>query len=115
MVGKTKQLELNKPTVRKMGRMKLPSRTESIVNVTVKTGSPLVGMTNKCEIQKGVIIAAPLTRVVDGYAITSVLNTNDTEVNVQEHVGLEEVDLNWERDSCTEFESQDRRKIFRPK
>ena len=25
-------------------------------------------------------------------------------------MGLEEVDLNWERDSCTEFESQDREK-----
>jgi len=39
-------------------------------------------MRNKCEILKGVIIAASLTRVVDGYAITSILNTNDTEVNV---------------------------------
>ena len=111
MVGKLKQLELNKPTVRKMGQIKLPPRTESIVKVPVKTGSPLVGMTNKCEIQKGVIIAASLTRIVDGYAITSILNTNDTEVNVQEPlVGLDEVDLTWERDSCTEFEFQDREK-----
>ena len=114
MVGKTKQLELNKPTVRKMGQIKLPPRTESIVKVPVKTGSPLVGMTNKCEIQRGVIIAAFLTRVVDGYAITSILNTNDTEVNVQEPlVGLDEVNLTWERDSCTEFESQDREKDIR--
>jgi hypothetical protein len=41
-------------------------------------------MTNKCEIQRGVIIAASFTSVVDGYAITNILNTNDTEVNVQE-------------------------------
>ena len=60
---------------------------------------------------EGLIIAAFLTRVVDGYAITSILNTNDTEVNVQEPlVGLDEVDLTRERDSCTEFESQDRKK-----
>jgi len=114
-VGKTKQLELNKPTVRKMGQIKLPPRTESIVKVPVMPGSPLVGMTNKCEIQKGLIIAASLARVVDGYAITSILNTNDTEVNVQKPlVELDEVDITWERDSCTEFESQDRGKIFRP-
>jgi len=74
-------------------------------------GSPLLGMTNKCEIQKGVIIAASLTRVVDGYAITSILNTNDTEVNVQEPlIELDEVDLTWERGCSTEFESQDREK-----
>jgi hypothetical protein len=68
-------------------------------------------MTNKCEIQEGVIVAASLTRVVDGYAITSILNTNDTEVNVPETlVELDEVDLTWEKDSRTEFESQDREK-----
>ena len=69
MEDKMTQLELNKPTVRKMVQIKLPLRTESIVKVPVKTGSLLVGMTNKYEIQKGVIIAASLTRVVDGYAI----------------------------------------------
>ena len=48
---------------------------------------------------------------MDGNAITSILNTNETEVNVQEPlVGLDEVDLTWERDSCTEFDSQDREK-----
>jgi len=74
-------------------------------------GSPLVGMTNKCEIPKGVIIAASLTKAVDGYAITSILNTNDTEVNVQEPlVELDEIDLTWERGCSTEFESQDRKK-----
>ena len=110
-VGKTKQLELREPNVRKMGQIKLPPRTESIVKVPVMPGSPLVGMTNKCEIQEGVIIAASLTRVVDGYAITSILNTNDTEVNVPETlVELDEVDLTWERDCRTEFESQDREK-----
>ena len=82
MVGKTKQLELREQNLRKMGQIKLPPRAESIVKIPVMPGSPLVGTTNKCEIQEGVIIAASLTRVVDGYAITSILNTNDTEVNV---------------------------------
>ena len=71
MIGKMKQLELREPKVRKIGQIKLPPRTESIVKIPVMPESLLVGMTNKCEIQKGVIIAASLTKVVDGYAITS--------------------------------------------
>ena len=115
MVGKMEQLELNRSTVRKMGQIKLPPQTESIVKVPMTPGSLLVGMTNKCKIEKGVIIAASLTRVVDGCAITSILNTNDTEVNVQEPlVELDDVDLTWERDSCTEFESQDGKRYSDP-
>ena len=111
MIGKTKQLELREPNVRKICQVKLPLPTKSIVKVPVMPGSPLVGMTNKCEIQKGVIIAASLTKVVDGYAITSILNTNDTEVIVQEPLAeLDEVELTWERGCSTEFESQDREK-----
>ena len=80
----------------------------------VKTGSPLVGMTNKCDIQKGVIIAASLTRVVDGYAITSILNTNDAEVNVQEPlVELDEVDLTWEETAVLSLSLRTGRKTFR--
>ena len=63
MVGKTKQLELREPKLRKICQVKLPPRTESIVKVPVMPESPLVGMTNKCEIQKGVIIAASLTNM----------------------------------------------------
>jgi len=111
MIGKTKQLELREPKVRKIGQIKLLPRTESIVKVPVMPGSPLVGMTNKCKIQKGVIIAASLTKVVDGYAITSILNTDDMEVTVQEPlVELDEVDLTWERGCSTEFESEDKKK-----
>ena len=99
MVGKTKQLELREPNVRRMGQIKLPPRIESIVKVPVMPGSPLVDMTNKCEIQEGVIVAASLKTVVDGYAITSILNTNDTEVNLPETLlELDEVDLTWERE-----------------
>ena len=116
MVGKTKQLGLEKPTLRKMVQIKLPPRTESIVKLPVIPESPLVGVTNKGELQKGVIIAASLTRVVNGYAITSILNTNDTEVNVQEPlVELDEVDLAWERETAVlSSYLRTERKKFRP-
>jgi hypothetical protein len=82
MVGTAKQLEGRKTNMRKIGKTKLPPRTESIVRVPETPGSPLVGMTNKCKIQEGVtcIVAASLTNVADGYVVTSILNTNDTEV-----------------------------------
>jgi len=114
IVGKTKKSELKEPNVRKIGQIKLPPWTKSIMKVPLMPGSPLVGMTNKCEIQKRVIIAASLTRVLDVYAITSILNTNDTEVNVQETLGeLDEVDLTWERGCNNEFECQDRENEIR--
>jgi hypothetical protein len=86
MVGKAKQLETREPNMRKIGQTKLqvPPRAESIVRVPVTPGSPLVGVTNNCKIQKGVILAASLTKVVDGYVMTNILNTNDTEVDMQE-------------------------------
>ena len=80
------------------------------MRVPVTPGSPLVGMTNKREIQ-GVILAASLTKVVGGYVMTSILNTNDTKVDIQEPlVELDEVDSAWNRSCSTEFESQDREK-----
>ena len=60
MVGETKQLGAREPCMRKTGHIKLPTRAESIVSVPVTPGSPLVRMTNKCEIQEGVILAASL-------------------------------------------------------
>jgi hypothetical protein len=58
-----------------------------------------------------VIIAATLTRVEEGYEITSILNTNDTEVHLPEPlVKLDEVDLTWDIGCSTEFLSQDREK-----
>jgi hypothetical protein len=82
MVGKAKQLEARETNMRKIGKIKLPPRTESIVRIPETPGSPRVGMTNKCKIQERVtcIIAASLTNVVDGYVMTRILNTNDTEV-----------------------------------
>jgi len=41
--------------------------------------------------------------------MTSILNTNDTEVDMQETlVELDEVDPTWDRRCSTQFESQDR-------
>ena len=95
--------------MRKIGQINLPPRSESIVRVPVTPGSPLVGMTNKCELQEGVTLAASRTKVVDGYVMTSILNTNYTEVNVQQpSVELDEVGPAWDRRCSTKFESQDR-------
>jgi hypothetical protein len=41
---------------------------------------------DKCEVQEGVIIAASLTKVIDGYVMTSIINTGDNEVEIQEPV-----------------------------
>jgi hypothetical protein len=93
----------------KTGQIKLPSRTESIVRVPVAPGSPQVGIITKRELQEGVILAASLTKVVDAYAVTSVLNTNEVEMEVQEPVvELAEIEPVWERCESTEFDSQDR-------
>ena len=67
-------------------------------------------MTNKCETQ-GVILLASLTKVVGGYVMTSILNTNDTEVDVQQPlVELDDVDSAWDRSRSTEYEFRDREK-----
>jgi hypothetical protein len=108
IVGKAKQLETREPNMRKIGQIKLPPRAESVVRLIVTPGSPLVGMTNKREIQ-GVILAASLTKVVDGYVTASILNTNDIKVDLQEPLAeLDEVDPASDRSCSTEFESQDR-------
>ena len=59
-------------------------------------------------------MAASLTKVMNGYAMTSILNTNDAEVNMEEPlVELDEIDPTWDRSCSTEFESQDQeRKIL---
>jgi len=109
MVDKIKQLEAREPNMRKVGQIKLPPRTESIMRVPETQGSLLVGMTKKCEIQEGVIIAATLTKVVDGYVMTSILNTNDIKLDMQEQiVEVDEVDSVWDRSCSTQFESHHR-------
>ena len=74
-MGNAEQLEAREPNMKKVGKIKLPPPAESIVRISATPRSPLVEMTNKCEIQEGVIIAASLTKVLDGYLMTSILNT----------------------------------------
>jgi hypothetical protein len=60
-------------------------------------------MINKRELQEGVILAASLLKVVDGY-VMSVLITNEIEIKVQEPVvELDEVESIWERGCGTEL------------
>jgi len=93
----------------KAGQIRLPPRTESIVRVPVAPGSPQVGITSKRELQEGVILAATLAKVVDGYVLTSVLNTKEIETEVPEPVvELDEIEPEWEKCCSAEFEPQDR-------
>lgn len=111
MRGKTEQLEERETRVKKIELIKLPPRTESIVRLPVTPGSPLVGVINKWEIQEGVIVAASLTKVTEDYVMTSILNTNDKEVEMQEPlVELEKFDTTWSSDRTTEFKYQNREK-----
>jgi hypothetical protein len=109
MVGKTTPLETEGMKEREMGRMKLAPRTESVVRFPVVPGSPQVGMINKRELQKGVFLAASLTKVVNGFAMTSILNTTEVELEVQiPVVELDEVGSVGEESSSAGCEYQDR-------
>jgi len=68
-------------------------------------------MTNKRELKEGVILAAALTKLVDGYALMSILNTTDVETEVQAPVvQLEEIEPEWVLSSNLRTE----REIFSP-
>jgi hypothetical protein len=86
MTGKTEIVEAKGPNPKKVNQIKLPPRAETIVRVPVVPGSPTVGITSKREMQEGIIVAASLTEVINGYVMTSILNTNDIEVEIQEPV-----------------------------
>jgi hypothetical protein len=64
-----------------------------VVKLSVKEGINIPeGITEKREIQKGVYLAGAMTEVRAGYAITSIANTNDEEVEIDEPVlELEEI------------------------
>jgi hypothetical protein len=113
MVGKTNQIETKGTHHVKIGRIKLSPRSEIVVRVPVAPGSPLIGMVNKCKLQEGVMLAASLTQAADGYAMTSILNTNEAEIEVQEPVvELEEIETGWDRCCSTELEPQGREKAI---
>ena len=109
MVGRKEPVEAKCVPERNRCKITLPPRAESVIRVPVTPESPSVGMIAKCEIQEGVFMAATLTKVVDGYAMTSVLNLNETETDIPEPmIRLEEVDLVGESDRIPAVKPQDR-------
>jgi hypothetical protein len=85
----------------------LPPRTENILKIPGLPGSPLIWIIDKCEMREGVVIAASLTEVADVCVMTSILNTNDREVEMQEPLlQLDEVDLAWDISHITELRPQ---------
>jgi hypothetical protein len=92
------------------GKLKLPQRSESVVKIPIKQGAPKVGIVRKQKIREGVFLAEALTRATDGYVMTSILNTNDSEIEIEEPViELEEVDLDREMDQgCVNYENREK-------
>jgi hypothetical protein len=85
MVGNVNKVRIKEPVAKTRGLIKLPPRSESIVRVPATPESPNIGVTNKYEVREGVFMAASLTKVI-GHILTSMLNTNDVEVEVSEPV-----------------------------
>ena len=58
-----------------------------MVRLPVKEGTHICeGITEKQEIQEGVYLAGAMTKVREGYAISSIANTNNEEVEIDEPV-----------------------------
>jgi hypothetical protein len=83
MVSRAQLLKVAETKRQQINRIRLPPRAEVVLRVPVKLGSPRVGIIYKRQLQDGVFLAASLTAAVDGYAMTSVLNTNEEEKEVQ--------------------------------
>jgi len=80
-------------------RLALPSRTELMVRLPVKGRTHVrEGITEKLEIQEGIYLAGAVTKIERGYAITSIANTTNDEVEIDEPVlELEEIETGTER------------------
>ena len=67
------------------GRMKLLPRSETIVRLPVEEENNLVeGVIDRREIVPGVYLAGSIVRIVNGYALTSISNTTEEEVELGE-------------------------------
>jgi hypothetical protein len=82
----------------RVGTVTLPRRSEVIVKLPVAIGTSITdGLLERKEILEGLYMAGFLTKVVDGHVLTSMLNTRDEEVEVEEQVAeLEEIVENGE-------------------
>jgi hypothetical protein len=81
--------------------MRLPKRSEIIVELPVKEGEDgAEGIIDKLEIAEGIFVASSLTKIQGNKAITSILNTRDDEVVMDvPHVKWERYtpdSLDWE-------------------
>jgi hypothetical protein len=65
-------------------KINLPRRSECAVILSMKERSPLVGISDKHEIQEGIFMTGLLTKVAGNYVIASSLDTNGEEVEIQE-------------------------------
>jgi hypothetical protein len=93
--------ETNK-TVNETHRLTLKTRTENIVQLPTKSKGH--GIISKREIVPGVYLAESLTREVDGYCVTSIINTLGEDVTINSpHVELEEVDDNYDNTALINF------------
>lgn len=70
---------------REVKTISLRKRSETIVQVPIDCEDGLKeGLIEKCELSAGIYVASSLTTVKNGYALTSMLNTNDQEVVISE-------------------------------
>ena len=75
--------ESETPQDRRVDRLTLPSRTETIVRLPVNVESHVrEGLIEKLEIITGVYLAESLVKVNKGHIITSVLNTREQEAEI---------------------------------
>jgi hypothetical protein len=72
----------------------LKSRAESIVRLPTKSTG--FGIICKRELAPGIYLAEALTEVVDGYCVTSILNTSEDVTIEPPFVGLEEVENDYD-------------------
>jgi hypothetical protein len=90
-------------------KITLPPRTESVVKIPVKPGSPTMGEIEKCQLLDGVFLAASLSQVNEGYVLPSILNTNETETVIEKPlVDLEEVNLIENHTNASRTDSSNR-------
>jgi hypothetical protein len=76
-----------KGQLKEIRRLVLPSRAEIVVRLPVEgTTRNKEGLTEKQEIREGVYLAGAITKVQAGYSITSIANTTEETVEIEETV-----------------------------
>jgi hypothetical protein len=76
-------------------KLTLKPRTENIVLVPTKSNG--LGVIHKSEIMPGIYLAESLTEEINGYCVTSIINTLEKEITIETPcVQLEEINLSEE-------------------